>query len=59
MDNEIGTVVCLDDGCVEVVNTYNPYTKYRGMIVQIAVVIAIGIGIIAIIKRKSKKKQNI
>ena len=59
MKDELSSAVCLTDSCVEIINTYNPYARYIGMIIQVAIVVAIGIAIIAIIKRKSTKKVDI
>ena len=62
MNENITSIVCslgIDGGkCIEITNRFTTYSKYIQAGLSIAIVVAIGITIIAIIKRKSKKKEN-
>lgn len=62
MGDKLSSIACSfgEDGCkcAEVINTYNPYERYIQAGISIAIVVAVGILIICLIKRKSKKKEN-
>ncbi len=62
MKKDISSIVCSlgekEGKCIEVVNTYNPYTKYIIAGVSILAVLVVGISVIYLVKRKSKKNNT-
>ena len=63
MVDKLSSAVCTlgekQGKCIEIVNTYNPYSKYIMAGVSIIVVLAVGILVIYLVKRKSKNLKEL